>query len=220
MRGRPAVPGGTAGRPLVQPTPARTDCPGPTENEKAVELAPVPRPRPLLTTGRLVVLGATLGTLVVLALLPTVLGLQRHLVADDSMAGAFGRGSVLLAREVPVSALEVGDVLVTRPPGAAADSRPIGHRIVELGLDSARTRGDANVGADPWVVPLDGATASRMVLAVPYVGHPFLSAGHLLAWGAAGGLVLSAAGLSRRPRRDRRGPAALRRTTPAGRARA
>ena len=115
---------------------------------------------------------ALLGSALVLAALP-LLGLKTYVIAGNSMARAIPKGSLILDRTVPVSSLEVDDVITFRPPGAR---RPITHRIVSIvpqedGTPVYRTKGDGNPSVDPWQVTLDQRVQARYLAHVPYVGY-------------------------------------------------
>ncbi|MDX6371121.1 MAG: hypothetical protein QOD98_109 [Nocardioidaceae bacterium] len=139
---------------------------------------------------------------VLLVLLPAVLGLERHVITDRSMGGSMGRGSVLLAREVPPTDLAVGDVITFSPPGAGSDEQ-VTRRIVAIGDDGATTRADATGHADPWTVPLTEPSYARVWLAVPWIGYPFVMDGGwvMLAAAALAAFVLAVIAGRRVPQR-------------------
>jgi signal peptidase I len=108
----------------------------------------------------------------VLLLLP-LFGLRLYLITGASMAGAIDKGALILDRTVPVSSLEVGDVITFRPPGR---SEQVTHRIVSMerltdGTPAFRTKGDANPVSDPWQVTFDHPKQAVYVSQVPYVGY-------------------------------------------------
>jgi signal peptidase len=146
-----------------------------------VEIAPVPRRPPLSAAGRVVLLLVVLLPVTLLTLVPVMLGLDRYVVMSDAMGGSMGRGSVVYVHRVPVSDLEVGDVITFTPPGAPADSR-VTRRVVSLDGSQLRTRGDARSRPDPWTLPLDGPTQAKVVLAVPLLGYPFVGQGGRTTW--------------------------------------
>lgn len=137
-----------------------------------MEIAPVPRRPPLSATGRIVVLVAILLPVTLLTLVPVMLGMDRYVVTSDAMGGTMGRGSVVYVHSVPVSDVEVGDVITFTPPGAPTGSR-VTRRVVALEGSGVRTQGDSLTRPDPWTLPLDGPTAAEVVLAVPLLGYPF-----------------------------------------------
>jgi signal peptidase len=139
---------------------------------------------------------------VLLVLVPAVLGLDRFVVTDRAMDGSLGRGSVVLAREVPPTDLEVGDVIIFRPPGGSSDDR-VTRRIVAVDDGVATTRGDSS-GSQPWSVPLqDGSSYARVWMGVPWIGYPFVAGGGwlVLVGAAAAALVLALAMGRRSPKK-------------------
>lgn len=141
-----------------------------------MEIAPVPH-RATRGEWRRLALGLlVLAPVLLLVLLPAVLGLQRYVVTDRSMDGSLGRGSVVLAREVPTADLEVGDVISFRPPDGSSDER-VTRRIVAIKDGVATTQADTSASKDPWAVPLTSASYPRVLLGVPYVGYPFVMGG-------------------------------------------
>ena len=171
-----------------------------------MEISPVPQRRSLSGRGITVFVIVVLTPVMLLALLPTMFGLQRYVVASDSMAGSIDRGSVVFEREVASSTLDVGDVITfAAPPGHGVEGM-VTHRIVAIEPEGLRTKGDARPDVDPWLLPLDVPTRPRVLFAVPYVGYPFLQGWVRLALltgvGASmlGAGVLLARGMRGRPR--------------------
>ena len=116
--------------------------------------------------------------LAALMLVPAALGFHRYVITGDSMSGTYDRGSLVVDEEVPVSDLEVGDVITYDPPATAGVEGPITHRIVSIrtnrhGQPRFRTEGDANPSSDPWTFTLDQPTQARVAFDVPYVGFVF-----------------------------------------------
>ncbi len=130
-----------------------------------MELAPVPRPRPWSWGARTALTALVVAPVLLLVLVPAAFGLERYVMTTDA-GDAAPRGSVVLARVVPLSDLEDGDV-VTAPSATT-------------GLVSGTVSGAGGaqvavaVGGGEDDVPLAGSTAARLVLAVPLVGYPFL----------------------------------------------
>ncbi len=157
-----------------------------------VEIAPVPH-RATRGEWRRLALGLlVLAPVVLLVLLPTVLGLQRYVITDRSMEGSLGRGSVVLSRDVPPSDLRVGDVITFRSPDGSSDER-VTRRIVAIEHGVATTQADTTGSKDPWAVRLAGPSYERVLLAVPWIGYPFVMDGGwvLLAAAAVAALVLA-----------------------------
>lgn len=144
-----------------------------------MEITPVPQPTPTISRGRVLAALLVIGPVVVLVFLPTVSGLHRYVVADRAMEGgaegSISLGSVALTHEVPATDLEVGDVIVFRPPveeGSAAGAS-VTRRIVAIQHGVARTRGDNKDADDPWRLDLTTSTYPRVEFTVPWIGYPF-----------------------------------------------
>lgn len=107
-----------------------------------------------------------------LVLVPALLGWERYAIVSGSMAGSYGKGTLVLDEVVPVDALRVGDVITYRPP---AGDHLLTHRIVRIGRDADgrvfRTKGDANAVADPWSFRLERPTQARVRVGIPYAGY-------------------------------------------------
>jgi signal peptidase len=156
-----------------------------------MEIEPVPHRAPHGERRRLALGIVVLVPVVLLVLLPAVLGLDRFVVTEDGMEGSLGRGSVVLAREVPPSDLRVGDVVSFRPPGQ--DDERVTRRIVAIDDGVVTTQADATGTADPWELTLTGPTYSRVAVGVPWIGYPFVVDGGwvLLAVAAAAAFALA-----------------------------
>jgi signal peptidase len=141
----------------------------------AAPLGSVSHPRArAIGAGALVVLLA----LAVAMLLPALLGYQRYVITGSSMSGTYDRGSLVWERQVPVSELQVGDVITYQPPRDRAPDGLVTHRIVSVKRDPhqglvLRTMGDANPAPDPWRFTLASESQSRVEFAFPYLGYAF-----------------------------------------------
>lgn len=94
-------------------------------------------------------------------------------------------------------ALQVGDVLSFRPPGAG--DAVYTHRVASIGADGVRTAGDTTGTVDPWLLgPSD--VVGRAVALLPGVGTLLRA----LPWLAGGALVIHVVSLRVRAA-DRRG---------------
>jgi signal peptidase len=95
-------------------------------------------------------------------------------VLSGSMRPGLQPGDVVLTKRVPVSELQVRDVIVFRAPDRG--DRLTVHRIVDLtsrnGSVSITTRGDANSADDPTPSTLSGRYAYRVQRVVPLLGYP------------------------------------------------
>lgn len=152
--------------------------------------------------------GVTAALACVLVLLAAGVGLRAAGVAalvdrSDSMAPAIHAGDVLLTRQARADQVRARDIVTLRDP---ASNHLITHRAVSVSTTGGRTtivtRGDANEGAERWVVPA-GAPVRRLAARVPLAGHALLalaSPALRLLLGALGVALLAAAVL--RGRRD------------------
>lgn len=109
-------------------------------------------------------------------LAPRLLGFESYVITGGSMSGTYDRGSIVLARAVPVSDLRRGDVITYNPPAHTGVRGPVTHRIVAARRDATgrrvfRTKGDANRRADPWRFTLPQATQARAAFGIPLVGY-------------------------------------------------
>lgn len=127
--------------------------------------------------GRLLVnVFCTLTTLLGVAfLVPTAMGLERYVINGSSMSGSIELGSVVFAEVVPVSELQVGDVITYMPPPESGIDHLVTHRIISIDQGAFVTKGDANAQADPWKFRLDQPEQARVEYDVPYVGWVFLT---------------------------------------------
>lgn len=122
-------------------------------------------------------------------------------VLSGSMRPGMQPGDVVVTQRVPVSDLQVRDVIVFHAPDAGA--RLTAHRIVKLAVNgettSITTWGDANAVVDPAVSSLRGGTAYRVARVIPLVGYPALwlqNGSHGLLAIALGAILLSAAAVT------------------------
>lgn len=137
--------------------------------------------RHLRTAARVLVDGTLLGVVLVggLLLATGLLGLERYVITGGSMAPAFDTGALVLARQVPVDELAVGDVITYQPPPDSGVRDLVTHRITGItvaddGVREFRTRGDANLDEDPWTFRLERPTQAVVQYSVPAVGYVFL----------------------------------------------
>lgn len=129
-------------------------------------------------------LGRAAGTLALIAgllvasatIVPALLGYERYAITGGSMGGSYDRGSVVYAKTVPVSNLQVGDVITYSPPRGKGPDGLVTHRIAAIRPDAQgepvfRTKGDANAHVDPWRFQLDKPVQARASFGVPFVGY-------------------------------------------------
>jgi signal peptidase I len=138
----------------------------------------------VLTTTAFVIALVILG----LMLVPGLLGWQRYVIVSGSMEPAIPKGSVVYDEVVPVSDLEVGDVITFAPPPEFNITEPVTHRIIETGIAppnsdhpgarTFRTQGDANDAPDAWTLVFDHDEQTRVVHHLPYVGYIYMALDH------------------------------------------
>src|SRR3954466_10939972 len=92
--------------------------------------------------------------------LPTLLGFERYVIISGSMVPTLPVGSAVYDEVVPVSQIEVGDIITFIPPPEYDIHDPVTHRVVEIteigedanaahaGERMFRTKGDANEDID------------------------------------------------------------------------
>ena len=176
-----------AASPAAQPAPARQD-----------EEAPTPRWR--AAGGHVVnlLIAAALEVVVIMCALVVGLVVTGHhieQVVTGSMQPVIPIQSLVITERVPVSQLQVGDILVFPNPNNGNET--IVHRIVWTGHDKqgnllVRTKGDANQLADNW-------TISRSMAAYTDIVHWIVPGGGTLASdlqkAGVGGLILLVIGI-------------------------
>ena len=94
-----------------------------------------------------------------------------------SMGNTIPVGSLVVDRSVPAQSLNVGDIVSFQKPVGVRGIDT--HRIAAIrrsnGHATYRTKGDANSSIDPWTIEFArGATANRVVVSIPHVGHVLL----------------------------------------------
>lgn len=121
------------------------------------------------------VVSVTVTLLAAAFLLPSAIGLQRFVITGDSMDGTIDLGSVAFAEVVPVSDLEVGDIITYMPPPGSGVDHLVTHRIVSIHGRTFRTKGDAVPQRDPWKFQLNAPVQARVKFSVPYAGYFFIA---------------------------------------------
>ena len=110
-------------------------------------------------------------------------------VLTGSMRPDYGPGAVLLTRQVPVTTLRPGMIVLFVPPGEHAE---FAHRITGVtGPADApviTTKGDANKAVDPWHAKLTSPEVAEVIGSVPGLGRL------LVGLRGAGQIVLALAG--------------------------
>ncbi len=126
--------------------------------------------------GRLVaalLLAATVAVFLFLAVGPRFLNYQTSTMLTASMSPLINPGDVVVSAKIPVSELQVGDIITYSIP--VDDRRIETHRVTSIkvgqaGETSVTTKGDANPGADPWMAILSEDHVYKNVAVVPYLG--------------------------------------------------
>jgi len=120
-------------------------------------------------------------------------------VLTGSMRPDYGPGAVLLTRQVPVTTLHPGMIVLFVPPGEHAE---FAHRITSVtgprNSPVITTKGDANKVADPWHARLTSPEVSEVIGSLPGVGRLLVGlrgTGQIVL--ALAGGVLAAFGASR-----------------------
>lgn len=133
------------------------------------------RRRSSVWLSHLVTLVSVLATLLAVAfILPSALGLQRFVITGTSMQGTIDLGSVVFVELVPVTDLEVGDVITYQPPPETGVTTMVTHRIVSIDDGVVRTKGDNVPQVDPWTFRISQPTQARVVYDMPYAGWLFI----------------------------------------------
>ena len=150
-----------------------------TTNRRAEEPPTGPRRSPIATAVRWVT-GLALAVAVIGVLVLSVgtftgwLSIQT--VPTGSMEPAIHKGSAIIVDPVPVEEVAVGDVIVFAAPTTGTMTV---HRVAQIEQSENgpvfTTKGDANGGADPWRLSVDGTHLHRVRLAVPVLGRLLLA---------------------------------------------
>ena len=122
---------------------------------------------------RLTAYVAVLGLLAV-AVAAVVTGrYQVRPILSGSMAPGLPVGGIVVTQRVPISDVQVRDVVVFHRPDRSDEL--ITHRIISLTSSASgpviQTQGDANTIPDPWKVTMRGDTAYRAAFTVPVIGY-------------------------------------------------
>jgi signal peptidase I len=153
---------------------------------------------------------ALLGTLALLLLAsvaPSLAGWKTTVVMSGSMEPEVSPGDVAVVRPVDTGELTVGRVLLVDDPSSPGRLRL--HRLVAVEDEGLQLKGDANLTADPQLVP-PGAVHGVGVVRLPALGLPAYWAVERrllpLAAGAAALALLLVLALARRSPEDDDGP--------------
>jgi len=141
---------------------------------------------------RLTVYAIVIGVLVVAVAAVATGRYQVRPILSGSMAPGLPLGGVVITQRVPITDVQVRDVVVFHRPDRPDEL--IVHRITALTSSAIgpviQTQGDANTIPDPWTVTMRGDTAYRAVFTLPVIGYAAV-------WvhGPTGRLVLTVLGL-------------------------
>jgi len=97
-------------------------------------------------------------------------GGETLVIQGGSMAPSLSTGSAVVIERVAVASLRAGDVVSVRIPNGTVYTHRITRVIDRAGETWLETKGDANAGVDPALVPASW-TIGRMTLGFPYVGY-------------------------------------------------
>ena len=99
------------------------------------------------------------------ARLAPLVGHELFAIRSGSMEPALGIGSIAVV-ESARTAPEPGEAIAFRLPSGTV----VIHRVVSTGPDGIETRGDANQGSDPGLVP-HAAVVGTVAMGVPILGY-------------------------------------------------
>ena len=175
-----------------------------------MEIAPKARRRVWTARAAVLLVAVIVAPVTVLALVPTVFGLERYVMTSEVMGGSLSRGALMFARTVPASDVETGDVVSYRPPPSSGMDHFITRRVVNVGDGYLQTQADNRSTPDNWwVEQSDYPAISRIEINVPYIGYVFFWAEGRSTWNlfliGAGSLLLVVMARDRwgsRPRRS------------------
>ena len=135
---------------------------------------PAPRRAPLARGIELVVL-----TLIAAGIVVAVIGVAGggwavQPILSGSMRPGFPLGGVVVAERMPVTDLQVRDVVIFHPPSEPTIDYV--HRVISLRREGStvviRTQGDANLYPDPWTLRLHGRYVYVARFTLPLLGYP------------------------------------------------
>jgi len=99
------------------------------------------------------------------------LGCRVDTVVSGSMEPAIKTYSLLVTRAIDPADIEVGDIITFRRP--TSNDTLITHRVIGITRNSPIafvTKGDANIGADPHMVP-ESNLEGKVSFSIPYGGY-------------------------------------------------
>lgn len=106
-------------------------------------------------------------TLVLVGFSTGLFGVDPSLIGSGSMVPVLRVGDIVVAREVPIETVRIGDVITFYQDGIT-----IVHRVIDIQNDGGKiiftTKGDANDSADPPV--LEEFYKGKVIFAIPKIG--------------------------------------------------
>ncbi len=107
--------------------------------------------------------------LALVALLAPLAGYRMDVVQSGSMEPSIGVGDLVITSPASPSEIKVGDVIAFRSPEGGT---LICHRVVSINPQNGTmtTKGDANKGVDPFVVP-DANIIGKIGANIPLLGY-------------------------------------------------
>ena len=134
--------------------------------------ATAPPHRVIRSTPSALAVGAV-AIFVALAVLPRMGWYRPVTVLSGSMRPTFAPGDLIIVRPEPVSHVRVGQVISYHLPFGSHQVET--HRVIRILRAGShpviQTQGDANNWRDPWTARLNGSTAWRLSLVIPYGGY-------------------------------------------------
>lgn len=113
-----------------------------------------------------------IGSFVLFALAPVVIGWRPYTVLTGSMRPNIQPGDVVMDRPMKITDADVGDVITFSDPGR--DGKLVTHRIRSITRGpiqtDVETRGDANNNSERWSIRTTDSVG-RVVYVIPKVGY-------------------------------------------------
>lgn len=106
---------------------------------------------------------------IALALIFLILALNKFIpfvIISGSMSPTLNVGDIVIVHSIGSSGIKVGDIIAYRMEGRQI----VVHRVVYMGPEGVRTKGDANPDPDPFIVRYS-EILGKVVLAIPKLGY-------------------------------------------------
>ena len=124
------------------------------------------------------IIGILLMVIIIAALVafnaPRLAGYQVYGILSESMEPVLPSGSIIYAKTVDPSEIQVNDIIVY--PYSSASDLVVAHRVIEIQSEEEQfvTKGDANTNEDSNPILYD-AVLGKVVLCIPIIGNIFQS---------------------------------------------